>query len=184
LQVTEVHLVSLGYVKAQGDVFCLPAPTPASGETIHPVATTMVDDVNFKLSDRVRGVVKTINPAGFGFLKVEGMAKFIFFHFKVLPAGVKAVEGQVFDLTIGENDRGFIATALALVETEEGKTLAVETTSADANAAPVGEAKERPKLVRKSKPKLQQPVPVKTGADAGVSDTAIAAAFAEATQAA
>ena len=65
-----------------------------------------------------KGVIKSLNDKGFGFLKIEGMQKDVFFHASSL-IGIKFNELQVGDVVIfdeieeGEKGKNAIGISLA-----------------------------------------------------------------------
>lgn len=171
LQVTQIHKVSLGHVKSQGDTFCLPEPSAE----ISVEAPVLVEEVVLKKGGNYRGVVGKVMP-GFGFLKVEGMGKFLFFHNSALSdPDIKPKIGDRFDFVLGENDKGLAAIEMKLVVPEvpadaaEPTALVESTSVADVAPAPV----EVPKLERKrtrvgkGRPPQEDGIPVALAALAG-----------------
>lgn len=113
LKVTEIHMML--FVKRQGDLSrFIPAPvTEAPAEP-----PTPVEEVVLKQGGHYRGLVGKVMP-GYGFLKIEGVGKFVFFYNSALPdSSVKPKIGQVYDFTLGSNDKGPAAEKMVLVEPE------------------------------------------------------------------
>lgn len=149
LQVTEIHSICLIHVKQQGDTFSLPEP---KAEIPVEAAPAPVEEVVLKMGGHYRGLVGKVMP-GFGFLKVDGMGKFLFFHNTALPdSSVKPKIGQVYDFTLGSNDKGPAAEKMVLVEPEAPPsaetTLVVEASPAVNEVVVPVEAQSTKKLTR------------------------------------
>ena len=89
---------------------------------------------------------------GFGFLKIGGMGKFLFFHFSELPdSTIKPKVGQVYDFVLGTNDKGPAAIDMVLVDTEvppSAETALVIETTPVAYDAPTSVEESEPKKPR------------------------------------
>jgi cold shock CspA family protein len=132
--VTEIHEMCLFYLKRQGEAFSLPKPFDYPD-----VAVLAVKD-HLMVGEKRTGVLDDIK-GGFGFLKVDGVPKKVFVHFKEqMPKGLKLKVGQTFEFEVGENNRGLLAIKLTLVQSEV-EAAEVPATETAATPAEVKKAK-------------------------------------------
>lgn len=144
LQVTHIQEVFLLYLKQQGEAFSLPrpfdypdVPIPAAKDflTVGETRVGVLDDIK----------------AGFGFIKVEGVAKKVFVHFNdQMPKGLKPEVGQTFEFDVGKNDRGLLALNMTLVqvETETAPAPTTETVTAASDAPAATKRAKGPRITR------------------------------------
>lgn len=160
LQVTKIHEICLFYLKREGETFSLPKPFDYSDVSLPAVKDFLT------VGEKHLGVLDDIK-AGFGFIKVEGVAKKTFVHFKdQMPKGLKPEVGQTFEFEVGKNDRGLLALNLKLVQSED-----------EAEAAPVTEtvtaASDAPAEVKKAKgPRITRNKAKDPAPEGGVAESA------------
>ena len=112
-QVTMIHEIFVFYLKQQGEMFSLPRPLEFD---IQAVVAKDSSVVVLETRDKLTGTVSEVK-AGFGFLKVKGQKRPIFFHRTQLPIGVKAEMGMTFTFVVDKNEKGLTATSLSLLDT-------------------------------------------------------------------
>lgn len=146
LQVTHIQEVFLLYLKQQGEAFSLPKPFD------YPEVSVPAANDFLTVGETRVGVLDDIKQ-GFGFIKVDGVAKKVFVHLSSqLPKGLKAEHGQTFEFVVGKNERGLLAETLKLVKPEaEAEAVPLTETPAAGDAPAATKRAKGPLIKRKAK---------------------------------
>lgn len=172
-KVTKVHALSIVLVKTEHDTWNMPQPTSLqSPQAIEGEEAVVLEYQPVEVGQTRQGFIASLTGKGFCFIKVDGTGpgKNLFAHYTQFDPTIEPKIGMHFTFKVDQNDKGFCATSLELIEkVEEDVVPSAEVVLADvpvepvdAPAAPVDEAiaVEKTKRIRTRIGKDKPPVEV------------------------